>query len=146
MSGAPFGPVIYWGAHDSNSGAGIKGAIPPILNDYWCYSGAPSGTVCNNKVTQLNMTVCYEVTQCYRNLAYSEQMDSIPAAGQGDSGGPAIAARNGYAYAAGIISGIRNAGYMCNANSDGRLCSKYVITAPVEAFLQDNPSYGILAY
>lgn len=146
LAGAPFGPVIYGGPWNSNSGIGIKGAIPPILNDYWCYSGAPSGQVCNNKVTQLNMTTCYSVTQCYRNQVYSEQMDGIPAVGQGDSGGPAIAPRNGSAYAVGIISGIRNAGTVCNANMDGRLCSKYVIAAPVEGFFQDNPNYGILIY
>lgn len=43
-----FGGVIYDGPTNSNTGLGIKGAVPPILNDYWCYSGSQSGMICNN--------------------------------------------------------------------------------------------------
>ena len=83
---------------------------------------------------------------CYQHMVLTEQMSSIPAIGQGDSGGPVVAARDGYAYASGIVSGIRGGGPDCNENSDGRICSKLGIVAPVAAFFQANPSYGILVY
>lgn len=144
-----FGGVIYNGAWNSNTGLGIKGAVAPILNDYWCFSGSQSGMVCNNKVTEINKSICYGVGglgPCYNQMAISVQQDGISAAGNGDSGGPVVAARNNYAYAAGIISGIRNGGTSCQGlpATTSRKCSATVITAPVQAFFNANPSYGIL--
>lgn len=146
-----FGPVIYNGNENSNTGLGIAGAVPPILNDYWCYSGSQSGIICNNKVTQVNQYICYGIGglgPCYGQQAVSVQQDGISAAGNGDSGGPVVAERNSYAYAAGIISGIRNAGTNCQGKpaSETRKCSATVITSPVQAFFNANPNYGILTY
>lgn len=144
-----FGPVIYTGDQYSNTGLGIAGAVPPILNDYWCYSGSQSGMICNNKVTQVNQSICYGLfSPCYSQQAVSVQQDGISAAGNGDSGGPVVANRNGYAYAVGIISGIYNGGTNCQGMpaTDSRKCSAQVITAPVQAFFNANPTYGILTY
>lgn len=79
-------------------------------------------------------------------MAISVQQDGISAAGNGDSGGPVVAARNGYAYAAGIISGILGRGNNCQGvpATETRKCSATVITAPVHAFFNANPNYGIL--
>ncbi|QNE15149.1 hypothetical protein [Pseudarthrobacter sp. NBSH8] len=150
-AGAPvhFGGVIYHGDRYSNLGMGIKGAVPPILNDYWCTSGSRSGMVCINKVTSINASVCYGglgIGPCYSQLAFSVQQDGISAAGNGDSGGPVVAQRKGYAYAAGIISGMQNAGDNCEGfpSTPTRKCSATIITAPVQAFFNANPNYGIL--
>lgn len=150
IEGAQFGPVIYNGPNNSNTGTAIKGAVTSILNDVYCYSGAPSGMVCNNRVTSLNQTICYALFQCYRNMVYTNQTTDTPALGNGDSGGPVIASRNGGdAYAVGIISGMLSPTTRCTGDpgSDaegGRKCSTQGIMAPVEGFFQDNPNYGIL--
>ena len=144
MTGAQWGPVVYGGPAGSSSGIGIKGAVTPVLNDMYCYSGSQSGIVCGNKVTSMNQTVCYGIPgPCYRNQVYTDQVDGIPASGQGDSGGPVLAERNGYAYAAGIVSGMWNYSSQCTGYGE-RLCSSHNITAPIEAFFQENPGYGIL--
>lgn len=146
MTGAQWGPVVYGGDPLSNTGIGIKGAVTPILNDMYCYSGSQSGIVCGNKVGSMNQTVCYGVSgPCYRNQVYTDQVDNIPASGQGDSGGPVLANRNGSAYAAGVISGMWNYSDQCTGYGE-RLCSVHNILAPIEGFFQDNPSYGILTY
>lgn len=145
ISGArSFGPVVYWGPAGSSDGLPIRGATTAVLNDVICYSGARSGSVCSNRITSLNRSVCYSLSECYRNHVFTDQTGNVPAAGQGDSGGPAIASRNnGQAFAQGIISGIQDATTRCTGEGN-RLCSTRVIFAPVEGFFQANPSYGIL--
>lgn len=149
VTGTSYGPVVFGGNENSNNGIGIKGAIPAILNDYWCYSGSQGGMICNNKVTSLNQTVFYpKQNKYYRNMVFTDQQDGTPSSGNGDSGGPIIAARNGNAYAVAIISGSRDASKNCSGMpaTDKRECSSLNIGAPIEAFFQDNPNYGVLTY
>ena len=58
------------------------------------------------------------------------QATGIPAAGQGDSGGPTYVASSGI-YAAGFISGLLGATTTCTGDAGGRLCSATVLFAGV---------------
>lgn len=84
----------------------IKGAANPIVNDEVCYSGSYSGHVCDNVVTATGVLVCYSPTMCYQGQSFTSQQNGIPAAGNGDSGGPVYTIATGGVRAAGIISGI----------------------------------------
>jgi hypothetical protein len=112
----------------------VKGAAASIVGSIVCYSGAYSGTVCNNPVTATNVTVCYSGGGgCYYRLDETLQSSGIPAAGNGDSGGPVYAALAGQVYAAGIISGMRNASTSCTGDPGvgGRQCSADLFFAPI---------------
>lgn len=139
---------VYVGATTANTTTPIRGWTNPIVGASVCYSGAPSGTVCNNTITQTNEYICYlndPGAPCYDFLVRTVQQSGIPAAGNGDSGGPVIQAGGGGAYATGIISGISGGGDNCTgrAATDTRKCSATVIYAPISNFLYNNPNYGI---
>lgn len=72
----------------------------------------------------------------YTDMTVSQQVNGIPAAGNGDSGGAAIGVVNDSAQAFGIISGIINGNENCTGIAGstaptGRKCSPLVITGPV---------------
>lgn len=82
---------------------------------------------------------------CYNNIVATQQISGIPAAGRGDSGGPVYYANNGV-YAAGIISGVRNATSTCTGDPgsdlpNGRICSASVLYAPITELMSNG--YGI---
>jgi hypothetical protein len=149
LSGSSFQGVVYTGPNGSSAASYVNGAVRPILGDSYCISGARSGLVCRNIVTSMNQSICYPADLvCYTGQVYTNQESRVPAAGQGDSGGPAFATSSGASagiYASGIISGIFGNSTVCTAEQDGRLCSFQVILAPVSSFFADNPGYGILA-
>lgn len=107
--GKSYQPVVYVGYRYSNDATGVAGWVTPILNGYVCYSGAPSGIVCGNKMTALSVSAAYGPMQIYFGLTRTSQVDGISAVGNGDSGGPVIAVADGKAYAMGVISGISGA-------------------------------------
>lgn len=148
--GKSYQPVVYVGYRYQNDATGVAGWVTPILNGYVCYSGAPSGIVCGNKMTQLNITVAYGLTQIYFGLTRTSQVDGISAAGNGDSGGPVLAVADGKAYAMGVISGMTGSSpHTCQGLPGavgGRECSSELFFAPVGQFLVNNTDYGILVY
>jgi hypothetical protein len=150
------GPVTYWGVNfvgpfDSSRGVAVRGYSPPVLDHSWCMNGSQSGTVCNNTVTSgpqtLNLIVDGEVVS-YSNQYRSVQMDDLPAAGSGDSGGPAFRVVEGELYAAGIISAIENGSDACTGKpaTASRRCSAVVWTTGLDAFFDSNPEWRILTY
>ena len=117
ISGQDYDPYMYYGANTSNSAVAIFGYVTPIVGGLVCYSGAPSGTVCDNKVTDTGLTVPYGGGLTYQDLTRTEQTAGVSAVGNGDSGGPAfVIDPQGYVYAAGIISGMESEGSSCQGD------------------------------
>lgn len=147
---------IYVGDYQSEVGARVRGAIPPVIGDSWCDSGASSGTVCGNEVVNTEQTVCYSLTECYGHTVKTQQTAGIASEGNGDSGGPVgylYVDDNGYLaiYAAGVISGIQG------GSPDGcqglpgeagkRECSATNLIAPIQVLFDVYPDpIGILTY
>lgn len=130
-----FVPGIFVG-DNTVAGSGvfaIRGAVAPTVGTNVCYSGSFSGTVCGNEITHTGIYVCYtDVSLCYGGITRTEQISGVPAAGQGDSGGPAYQPISPTGpFAAGIISGISNSSTSCTGDSGGRACSDIVLYAPV---------------
>lgn len=149
LSGQDYRPYMYYGANSSNSAVAIFGYVTPIVGATICYSGAPSGTVCGNQVTNTGVTVSYSGAGTYLNLTRTVQTDGTPAVGNGDSGGPAfVIATGGYVYAAGVISGMQNAGTTCtgDASTDTRKCSATAFFAPIGDYFAFNPLDSIQTY
>lgn len=132
-------PVVYWGSDTTTSGVVISGVVStPVVGTYVCYSGAPSGTVCSNKVDAVEMFVQYSGQPLYKHMVRTTQTGGIPAVGNGDSGGPVVAVSSeGYVYAAGIISGIHNGSDSCTGKpaTETRKCSAVAYFAPVYDYL-----------
>lgn len=136
------------GAYTANTVTPIRGWTNPVLGASVCYSGAPSGTVCNNTITQTNEYICDlndPGAPCYAFLNRTVQPSGIAAAGNGDSGGPVIQPGGGGVYATGIVSGMINAGTSCTGrpSTDTRKCSTTALYAPVSNFFYNNTNYGI---
>jgi len=137
LGGQDYDPYVYWGANTSNSAVAVFGYVTPIVGASVCYSGAPSGTVCGNAVTHTDVDVAYGTWPnqlFYDGLTRTVQDAGISAAGNGDSGGPVVViATGGYPYAAGIISGMSNAGDSCQGDpsTTTRKCSATLYFAPV---------------
>ncbi len=127
-----FVPGIFIGDH-TVAGSGvypIRGAVGATLGTNICYSGSRTDTICGNEITQTGASVCYtDEGICYFNLVFTEQLSGSPAAGSGDSGGPAYIPYNPQGpYAAGVISGIFNGTAECTGDPgstapNGRKCS-----------------------
>lgn len=131
----------------SNDAVGLWGlTYAPIVGDYVVHDGSYSGTVVNNKVTKVNMTVQYAGGARYNGLAETSQQAGVPAAGNGDGGGPVLTVDStGHVYASGIISGIDSKnGYSASCSgipiSDGRTCSATVLFTPIFPYLQKTNS------
>lgn len=131
-----FYPYIFAGTHlNVTNASAVRGSVQPVIGDGVCYSGSLSGRVCDSAVLLTGALVCYDVTQCYAGVSYTQQVAGIPAAGHGDSGGPVYASVSGQVYAAGIISGMVNASDTCTgdpggAANHGRQCSALGIYEP----------------
>ncbi len=141
-------PYVYVGVYNGNAIAPIAGYTgTPQVGNSVCYTGTQSGQVCSNTVTRVNQYICYSYipAQCYGGLTVTEQSNGVPAAGNGDSGGPVISAIGGVAYASGIISGISNPGSNCTGkpSTDTRKCSTTAIYAPISHFFNNNGGHAI---
>lgn len=135
----------------SNQVVPIKGYYAAIAGDFVCYNGSYSGTVCGNEVVETSVFTCYPGLQCYW---LTRTNNTVPAAGNGDSGGPVM----GFAeagdgsiegYGTGIISGIIDGTATCTGEPGGpgpndRKCSEDVLFAPIETFINNNLSFGML--
>jgi hypothetical protein len=147
---------IYVGDYQSEVGARVRGAIPPIIGDSWCDSGASSGTVCGNEVVNTELTVCYSLTECYGHTVKTQQTAGISSEGNGDSGGPVgylYVDDDGYLaiYAAGVISGIMDGSPSgCQGlpgQAGDRECSDINLVAPIQVLFDVYPDpIGILTY
>lgn len=149
-------PYVYTtNNNDSTTGIPIRGYANTVVGDRLCYSGAFSGMVCGNEVTSASSYICYAGFQCYW-IATTTQIQGQPAVGNGDSGGPLfgiVQRADGTlgAYGVGINSGITggttsctgDAGYQ-RSDTDFRLCSKFVMFAPVTRFLNAQSNFVML--
>lgn len=59
ISGGDYGARVYTGPNSSSTTIAVAGYTAPVVNQILCYSGAPSGTVCNNRVTHTGLTINY---------------------------------------------------------------------------------------
>ncbi|MBK4347095.1 hypothetical protein [Lacisediminihabitans changchengi] len=147
----PSGYTLVGPYNVSNQVAPIVGYYASIAGDQVCYNGSYSGTVCGNDVVETSVYTCYEGLQCYW---LTRTHNSVPAVGNGDSGGPVMgfaAAADGSteAYGTGIVSGIIDGTATCTGEPGGtgandRKCSKDVLFAPIETFVNNNLSFSLL--
>ncbi len=139
-------PGIFTGDHlGGDPLEDIRGAGIPVIGNHVCYSGSRSGNVCSNEVIQTGTTVCYSATMCYSGIAWTNQIDSKEAAGNGDSGGPVYRRVDGKVYAAGIISGIGGGSSTCTGDpgSSTRNCSPTALYAPLNLALTASTGWGL---
>lgn len=137
LAGSSYIPAVYWGPYSTNTRVAVHGAASPVEGSEICYSGSFSGTVCGNVVVATD--VPYDLGGELDNLRgfRSEQWDGIPAAGQGDSGGPAVlailddATGEWVAWAGGIISAIPADSPTGCTGVQGRNCSPTVYSADI---------------
>jgi len=147
ISGGDYGGRVYTGSNSSTTTIPVAGYTAPVVNQILCYSGAPSGTVCNNRVTHTGLTINYGPGHVYDGITRTVQQNGQPAVGSGDSGGPVYAATSdGRATAVGIISGISNGTTTCTGDPgvNGRLCSATALFTPVSEYFKANPNDRIL--
>lgn len=145
--GAVYGPRMYHGPNSTANAVGIHGVHTAFVGSTVCYSGAPSGTVCGNLVTEINVNIAFDSRVEYGHGVRTRQTSNIPALGKGDSGGPVFHVNSaGQALAAGVISGMFNATTSCtgDAGVNGRVCSTLGIYAPVSNYLQAHPSKALM--
>lgn len=127
-------PGIFIGDHVTGDPlTEIRGGAVPVVNGYVMYSGSRSGNIYANIVTVTGAGTCYSATMCYFNQTFTEQIDGIPAAGNGDSGGPVWTGSAENILAAGIISGISLGSSTCSGDpsTSTRSCSPDVIFSPL---------------
>ncbi|GMA33307.1 trypsin-like serine protease [Litorihabitans aurantiacus] len=147
IGGQDYAARSYRGPNTSAETLSVSGYSTAIVNSTLCYSGAPSGTVCDNRVQNVGLTIDYGSGFVYENLTRTTQVAGIPAAGSGDSGGPVYAlTEDGRASAVGVISGISNGGSRCSGDpsSQSRQCSRTAFFAPVDEYFANNPQASIL--
>jgi hypothetical protein len=135
--------AIYTGPPENASGIVIAGVASPPIGAEICYSGSYTGFICGNIVEQVGISYSIpapeggniDVTTGIR----TEELNSRPAAGNGDSGGPGVLINaSGQLIAGTIISAIPlGSGTTCNGTpgSDSRKCSKTVYSTPVSGAL-----------
>jgi hypothetical protein len=139
IRGKDYAPYVYYGDNNSNTAVAVRGHVTPIAGASVCYSGAPSGTVCNNSVTHTDVTVNYGYNLTYQHLTRTVQQTGLSAVGNGDSGGPVfLINQGGMVYATGVISGMSNAGTDCQGDpsSSTRKCSTVGFYAPVQEYFR----------
>lgn len=149
---AIWAPYVYFGNWDAETVAPIKGLQSwPVQSSNICYSGAMSGTVCGNYTEGVVHGMTFNVPGqgliTYDNLVITRQADHYAAAGQGDSGGPALIVNNGELLASGVISAIQQHGGSwdnCLGLDGGRACSRLVLYSPMSNFLLPNPDWGVM--
>ncbi|MFI6101072.1 hypothetical protein ACIA8G_36470 [Lentzea sp. NPDC051213] len=69
-------------------GLDVIGAASTLPGDWLCDSGAFSGTICDIRAMQTNLTICLGGFGCVNNLVEALHQGGYSAGGNGDSGGP----------------------------------------------------------
>jgi hypothetical protein len=84
----------------------VIGVAPNFVGNYVCTSGASSGTQCNIKVVNTDVTIDVTGDRVLHGMVNAEQQNHENMAGSGDGGGPVeqVAEDPSKVYAAGIIS------------------------------------------
>ncbi|ACZ30608.1 hypothetical protein Xcel_1580 [Xylanimonas cellulosilytica DSM 15894] len=104
------------------------------IGDFWCLSGAPSGTTCNNQIAESAYYADYGSEYPIAGPLVRTVNVTDSSVGQGDSGGPAHtvdADGDPFVEVTGIISGmVGGAPNTCRANDDERLCSSIALISP----------------
>jgi hypothetical protein len=132
-------PFIWTGAWNSSVYEEIKGDAYPFVGQELCYSGSYSGIKCGNIVKDTTYDYTFEGYPTTISGFRTEQSNSDPAVGNGDSGGPGyqlVGSPSGAKrLAVGIISGMPNgAGTSCQGvpgSETGRRCSHIALATPV---------------
>lgn len=142
ITGASYSRAIYTGAYNSSAVVSWSSYISStVVGAEVCYSGGFSGWNCGSIVDNANFTWSYSTNPEIGTITgmrtwRTSPTTFSPAAGNGDSGGPGVQlyARDGNVYAAAfsIISGIQNAGSVCEGIPGGtaegeRKCSGSVL-------------------
>ena len=120
----------------------------PIVGQELCMSGSFSGLVCGNIVVSSGVVFTLTGTDVVNaHGAVTQQIEGVPAAGNGDSGGPAYGISTGAngvrRHAVGIIAGIPGnsphicTGYPGSSTAGGRRCSTQVIITSVAAAVSE---------
>lgn len=156
-----FLPYVYVGNNnDSSTVVPIRGYFNAVVGDGICYSGSRSGLICGNEVESTGVLICFSFLQCYWN-GQTTQINAVPAAGNGDSGGPSftlVQRADGTvgAYGNGIISGMPiptpgpeytncsgDPGYYNSATSY-RNCHETVYFAPLVRWAPNQSVFSLL--
>lgn len=110
IEGAYYEGGVWWGPYNSSAAFLLTGTATPVANASICFSGALSGTVCNNTVTATNVNYNLGGDLSSVTGVMTQNIAGIPAVGNGDSGGPGVipVSYNGSTYisASTIISAI----------------------------------------
>lgn len=134
-------PYVWFGPYDASGVGAISGSAVPAVGSEICYSGSFSGTVCGNVVTAKDVYTNLGGDLTSVRSIVTLNSAGLPAAGNGDSGGPGyiISASGGTTVrlATSIISAIpANSGSTCNgvpgdSGMNGRKCSSTVYSTEV---------------
>ncbi len=139
---------------DNNTVAPIRGYAAPVGGNSVCYSGSRSGLVCNNVLESSDTYNCIGFLTCYWTR-WSTQSSGVPAAGNGDSGGPVsilvLRSDNSVgAYGVGIVSMIPG-GSSTNCTGEpgvaadgGRKCSPNVGMAPLSRWASAQSTHTLV--
>lgn len=144
------GPFIYVGSHTSGSVTRVDGTRDVVANSEICYSGSYSGLSCGHFVSQPNTSWRPEGFANPIRGFRTDRRDTIPAVGQGDSGGPGyLLTRDSTGsttarFAAGVISAItgqvREASERaCLGLEQARKCSPSVLSGKTWDINQNTP-------
>lgn len=146
---------VLVGNHTNNATvAPIRGYVAPVGGNGICYSGSRSGLVCNNAAESADTYSCIGFLTCYWTR-WTTQAAGVPAAGNGDSGGPVIALGQRAdgtigAYGIGVVSMIPGGSpAVCTGDSGvvadgGRKCSPNVGFAPLGRWASSQSTHNLV--
>lgn len=149
------GPLSAWmfaGSYtDNTTVAPIRGYLAPVGGNSVCYNGSRSGPVCSNVLENSDAFSCVAFLQCYWTR-WSTQSSGIPAAGNGDSGGPVaiFALRSSDntvgAYGVGVISMMSNTSSNCTGDpsTSARECSANMGMAPLSRWANAQYTHSLV--
>ncbi len=151
------GTLSAWmlvGSHtDSSTVAPIRGYLSPVGGNSVCYNGSRSGIVCSNPVDNADSYSCVSggFLQCYWTR-WSTQSSGIPAAGNGDSGGPVAvfgireSDQSVGAYGLGVISMISGGSSTCTGDPSTatRNCSPNDGFAPLHRWASAQSTHNLV--
>lgn len=89
LRGTYFQPAVYIGSYQSSSYVSVTSVNNPVANTEICYSGSFSGTTCGNLVSVPIYNYSLAGVGSITGLRTANPQ-GLPAAGNGDSGGPGI--------------------------------------------------------